>query len=95
MESGVRAVDGDGHLYFQPPESVRMKYPAIVYQRNRIHNRFADNKVYAQSDEYQVTVIDKNPDSELVRQVSLLSNCQHVRHFTADNLNHDVFHIWL
>ena len=95
MESGVRAVDGDGHLYFQPPESVRMKYPAIVYQRNRIHNRFADNKVYAQSDEYQVTVVDKDPDSELVRQVSMLSKCRHIRHYTAANLNHDVFNLYV
>ena len=88
---GVRERDGDGRLYFQPTTGVQMKYPAIVYRRDRIENRFADNQVYIQTDQYQITVVDKDPDSELVRRVSLLPRCTHVRHFTADNLNHDIF----
>ena len=81
--------------YFQSPGSEMMKYPAIVYERSRIQNRFADDRVYLQSDEYQITVIDENPDSEIVRQVSLLPKCQHDRHFVADNLHHDVFTIYI
>lgn len=77
--------------YFQPPSSVRMEYPAIVYKRNRIRNQFADNQVYLQDDEWEVTVIDEDPDSEIVRAVSQLPKCQHNRHFVVDNLNHDVF----
>lgn len=81
----------DTRLYFQPPSSVRMKYPAIVYERNRLENAFADNLVYHQSDQWQITVIDEDPDSEIVRAVSLLPRCRHDRHFISDNLNHDVF----
>lgn len=93
IDSGIRTADGDGHLYYQPPESVRMKYPAIVYKRNQIQNRFADNQVYLQTDEYQITVVDKDPDSPLVRRISRLPRCRHIRHFTSENLNHDVFNI--
>lgn len=83
--------DGDRHVYFQPPESVKIKYPAIVYSRNDIGNRFANNDVYKQSRNYQVTVIDRNPDSEIVDKVSKLPTCRFNRHFVSDNLNHDVF----
>lgn len=83
--------DGDRHVYFQPPESVKIKYPAIIYSRNDIDNRFANNDVYKQTYNYQVTVIDRDPDSEIVDKVSKLSTCRFNRHFVSDNLNHDVF----
>lgn len=84
---------GTRNVYYQPPESVKMKYPAIVYSRNDIENIFANNGVYKQSYFYQVTVIDYDPDSEIVHKVSQLPMCIFDRHFTSDNLNHDVFTI--
>ena len=85
---------GSHQVYFQPPESVQMKYPAIVYFRNRIDNEHANDGVYMQSPSYSITVIDKNPDSEIVERVSRLPMCRFDRHFTADNLNHDTFTIY-
>ena len=58
------------NVYYQPPESVKMKYPAIVYSRSDINNTFADDKVYIQSNAYEVTVIDEDPDSEIVKKIS-------------------------
>ena len=83
--------DGNRHVYFQPPESVKIKYPAIIYSRNDIDNRFANNDVYKQTYNYQVTVIDRDPDSEIVDKISKLPTCRFNRHFVSDNLNHDVF----
>lgn len=79
------------NVYYQPPSTVKMKYPAIVYAREDIDNTFADDSVYAQSHAYQITVIDENPDSEIVEAVSKLPRCRFNRHFTSDNLNQDVF----
>ncbi len=85
---------GSRHVYYQPPESVKMEYPAIVYSRNSIENTFAENSVYKQDHQYQIIVIDKDPDSEIVTTISMLPMCQFVRHYEADNLNHDVFTIY-
>lgn len=85
---------GKRHVYFQPPENVRMEYPAIKYSRNDIENTFAENSVYKQDHEYEVVVIDKDPDSEIVTAVSKLPMCQFARHYEADGLNHDVFTIY-
>lgn len=79
------------NVYYQPPASVKMSYPAIVYSRNDIRNDFANNDVYSQNRSYEVIVIDKNPDSEIVDRVSQLPMCRFDRHYTSDNLNHDVF----
>lgn len=85
---------GSRHVYFQPPSSVKMVYPAIVYSRNSISNDFANNLVYKQSLGYTVTVIDEDPDSDIVEKISRLPMCRFDRHFTSDNLNHDVFTIY-
>lgn len=85
--------DGDRHVYYNPPPSVKMKYPAIRYSRSNINNKYANNKVYGQRNEYEVTVIDRASDSDLVTAVSLLPNCSYSRGYKADNLNHDTFTI--
>lgn len=85
---------GTRNVYFQPPASVKMKYPAIVYSLNNIRNEFANNKPYRQGIGYSLTVIDKNPDSEIVQRVSRLPMCSFNRQYVFDNLNHSVFTIY-
>ena len=83
------------HVYFQPPETVRLQYPAIVYSRDRIESQYADDGVYLSSRRtYQVTLIDKDPDSRFVGKIAALPTSRFERHFTSENLNHDVFTIF-
>lgn len=85
---------GSRNVYYQPPESIRMKYPAIVYSRSRIDNTYANDDVYKQETSYSVTVIDEDPDSPIVEAMSLLPRCRFDRHFISDNLNHDTFTLY-
>lgn len=94
LQSLLEETLGSRNVYFQPPENIRMKYPAIVYARSRITNNHANDNVYRQSCSYELTVIDSNPDSEIVTAISKLPMCRHDRHFKSDNLNHDVFTIY-
>ena|SRR5690349_12688703 len=82
------------NVYFQPPKTATMKYPCIVYQRDYMLDEHADNYPYRTTVRYQVTVIDRNPDSEIVPRVKELSMCTYDRFFTADNMNHDVFKLF-
>ena len=94
LQTLLEEVLGSRNVYFQPPSNVHMKYPAIVYSRSRIANDHANDNVYKQSFSYDLTVIDSNPDSEIVIKISKLPMCRHDRHFKSDNLNHDVFTIY-
>lgn len=91
----MKDVSGVENVYFQPPENLLLKYPAIVYSRSDIRNRPADDMVYSQFTFYDLTVIDKNPDSLLVYAVASLPRCKFGRHFKSDNLNHDTFTIFI
>ncbi len=85
---------GSRNVYYQPPETVKMNYPAIVYGLDDMESTFADDGVYLLKRRYAVTVIDKNPDSPLVDKVAVLPSCRFNRHYEKDHLNHDVFTLY-
>jgi len=82
------------NVYFQPPTGTEMLYPCIKYNRSDSVVVHADNRPYKRTKQYQVTVIDRNPDSELPDQVEQLPYCLFDRYFAADNLNHYVFNLF-
>lgn len=82
------------NAYFQPPESVKMNYPAIVYALSNMPRVHANDGVYLSGRQYSVTVIDHDPDSPLVDMVSALPTCRFDRAYQADNLNHWVFTLY-
>ncbi len=89
----VDIMDGN-KVYYQPPASVKIEYPCIIYSRNNIENRYANDDVYKQNHSYTVTVIDRDPDSIYVDRLSKFPYAKFSRHYTSDNLNHDTFTIY-
>jgi hypothetical protein len=55
---------------------------------------FANNLPFRHTKRYQVTVIDRDPDSLIPDKVAALPMCLHNRFFVANNLNHDVFNLY-
>lgn len=94
LQSLFEDIIGRGHVYFQPPPSVKISYPCIIYQRSGIDTDFANNNIYAKARRYMVTLIDRNPDSIYIDKILELPKCAHDRFYVADNLNHDVFTIY-
>lgn len=82
------------NVYFQPPPSVQMQYPAIVYERARAYTEYADNEPCWVTKQYQLTLISQNPDETSFDAIAALQMCTHERFYVADNLNHDVFNIY-
>ena len=87
-------VDITTHTYFQPPSNMKMEYPAIKYNVSDFKNTHADDAVYIQRIGYSVTVIDPNPDSNVVDKVSKLPMCSFDRAYHMNNLNHTVFTLY-
>ena len=85
---------GSKQVYFQPPETIKMQYPAIVYSIDIINTPYADNRVYLSFDRYSVTVIDRDPDSIIPSKILSLPMCEFDRFYTKNNLNHYVFKLY-
>lgn len=82
------------NVYFQPPETVKLVYPCIIYQLSGLPNAKADNQVYLHRKRYTAIVIDRNPYSQIPEHLAELPYCAHDRSYTADNLYHHVFTIY-
>ncbi len=81
-------------VYFQPPPDIEISYPAIVYNRDYQQVDFADNAPYSRTIRYQVTVIDRDPDSAIPDLVASLPLTRYVRHYTTAKLNHDIYDVY-
>lgn len=85
---------GSSNVYFQPPETIKLKYPCIIYTRDGDSTLQANDGLYRRIIRYTVTVIDKNPDSKIPDRIAQLKYCSFNRHFTYEGLNHDVFELF-
>ena len=94
LQTVLENILGSRNVYFQPPPNVNMLYPCIVYNKNNIDIRYANNTPYKHKKRYQVTVIDANPDSEIPDKMANLPLCSFDRQFKANQLNHDVFNLY-
>ncbi len=83
------ALLGSNNVYFQPPESVRINYPCIIYKLRSGDTKFADNNPYKFDKAYDLTYISKSPNNEMVDRIAMrFPMSRFDRFFTAENLNH-------
>lgn len=82
------------NVYYQPPETTKMQYPAVRYSKKNITNTYANNSKYSMRDCYELMVISKLPDNPIIKKLLMLPYCRYDRHYIADNLNHDVLTIY-
>lgn len=94
LQNILEDVLGSKNVYFQPPSNIRIAYPAIVYQRVAKNEVFANNALYNGTTRYQVTLIDRDPDSSIPSELAKLPLCSFSRFFVAESLNHDVFDLY-
>lgn len=82
------------NVYYQPPPSVHLKYPCIIYRDYVISQRYANNTIYGIERSYTVTLITRQPDDPLAEKLAWLPKCRFERAFTNDNLYHWVYRIY-
>lgn len=82
------------HVYFQPPSNIQIQFPCIIYSRDGTSADRANNGLYRHAKRYQITVVDRNPDTELADKIEALQYASFERFFAADDLNHYVFSIF-
>lgn len=79
-------------VYFQPPATVKMTYPCVIYSLQRVYAYHADNIMYNYTKAYTVTYVDRNPDATFPDTYLKSQPMTHFdREFTSDNLHHWVF----
>lgn len=86
---------GSGNVYFEPPESVKLQFPCIVYERSAGDTDFANNMPYRFQVRYEITAISRQADNPVIGKLAMsLPSILYNRHFVTDGLHHDVFSVY-
>lgn len=78
----------DVNLYFQPPESVKINYPCIVYSIDNIFTAHADNRPYKVKTRYSLMLITTNPEDPALQTLISIPSARFERSYVNDNLYH-------
>lgn len=94
LDDKLREILGNDHIYFQPPENFKMKYPCIVYEVGAGLRTPANNHMYLYNQGYSVTYITKDPDPDIPDKLLEIPYCSFERQFKSENLYHWIFFIY-
>lgn len=94
LHSELINILGSKNVYFQPPSSIKMSYPAIRYYINSIDVSTANDSLYLLNKSYTIILMHNDPDNTIVDKILKLQRCRFDRFYTMDNLNHYVFTLY-
>lgn len=77
---------GTRNVYFQPPPSVKMKYPCIVYNRDGSDVLHADNELYRHKKRYGLTYIDPSSSEAVTDKLERMRYCSFDNKMVVENL---------
>lgn len=85
---------GTRNVYFQPPETLKMKYPCIRYKLSDVLVSHAEDVPYLMDKAYEMIYIDSDPDNKMFEKLASLPKCRFNRYYVADGLNCYVYKIY-
>lgn len=82
-------------VYFQPPENLKIEYPAVVFHLSKIEVDRASDAPYKGAKEYSVTLITKDPEPDAIDEILKIPYSSLDTTYISDGMNHFVFTIYL
>ena len=95
LQSQFEEILGSRHVYFQPPETIKLAYPCIIYSLSDIYTRDADDRHYSMQKSYTVTIISRDPDNDIAESIlGKFPRTRFDRRYVTDNLYHDILTLY-
>lgn len=83
------------NVYFQPPASIQLSYPCVIYNIGKGAATYANNRVYGYTHKYDLIFIYKKPNQGIIDEVlQTFQMCSVSRTYVTDNLNHYAFSLY-
>ena len=93
LDAILRATLGTTNVYYDPPESFKLKYPCIVYHDSGRIVWKADNQTYIKYRRYMLNYITPNADDPKVDVIEELPFCKMATPYASDGLFHYPYNI--
>lgn len=84
------------HVYFNPPEGIRMEYPCVRITRTGVYTMRAENGNYLMFDRYSYVYITQDPEDPNIHGIlKLFTRIRHASTVTKDNLYNENYVLYL
>lgn len=94
LQAKLEETLGSKNVYYQPPENLKLTYPAIIYGMSGMSRKHADDQEYMKKRRYEITVIDKRPFNSAIDKILKFPYSYYDRSYKADNLYHDAISLY-
>lgn len=95
LQQNLEALIGNNHVYYQPPETLKITYPCIVYKRQVGKTDYADDRTYNHTRSYEINYITRNPDDPLIDTILFsFSSIRLANRYCTGGLYHNVYVIY-
>ena len=95
LQTILEELVGNTNVYFQPPASVKLIYPCVIYNLGGGDAKYANDLTYNYINRYDVIFIYKRPNLDIIEQVLReLPMCKLSRTYCSDGLNHYAFTLY-
>lgn len=91
----LRQVVKHDRVYFQPPENLKIVYPAVVFHLSKMEIDRASDVPYKGAKEYSVTLITKDPEPDVIDEILKIPYSSLDTTYISDGMNHFVFTVYL
>lgn len=78
-------------VYFQPPENLKIGYPAVIFHLSKVKLDHADDVPYKGAREYSITLIAKEPEPDVLDEILKIPYTTLDTTYIVDGMNHFVF----
>ena len=82
-------------VYYQPPESIKIEYPCIIYHMHGDEVHHADNMPYKRFKQYSCTYITRSATDLTADQMIYIPHSEFSRAYTTNGLHHTVYYIYI
>lgn len=90
----LEAILGSKNVYYDPPESFKLKYPCIVYSLEGFADSYADNETYRRMRRYTMTYITSKAEDPIAEKLADIRYCTLNRPFVTSDLYHFAYTIF-
>lgn len=94
LQNKLEELLGSRNVYYKPPASIKISYPAIVYSKSEIEAQYADDIKYLKKNKYSITVVSNKPDNTVIDKLLDLPYSEYDTQYKSDNLYHDVISLY-
>lgn len=88
LQRYLESLVGKGRVYFEPPETLKIQYPCIVYNLSRFDPVSADNLSYTVHQDYDVQYITREPEPDIPLKLAYSKRFRAGQHFVSDGMHH-------